>query len=185
MTKKEIIGQNKKLGLKTIFFGEPNDILGYYENGTVFLNEFYSKDMEKTNNHEVLHMFEDSKKFKIAKEIILKTLSSKEKGLLYRQYFVRYAGLYSEQEIENGILDNEIVIDAIIDNGKFSKKVEEIAKDLFDFIVGDKQSEKNYKKRYLNLALSTKIEQNFAQLTNWEKLFVLNFYQEEIEESEM
>ena len=36
MTKKEIIGQNKKLGLKTIFFGEPNDILGYYENCTVF-----------------------------------------------------------------------------------------------------------------------------------------------------
>ena len=179
MTKKEIVESNKKLGLKTVFFGQANDILGYYENGTVFLNEFYPNDMEKTNKHEVLHMFEDSEKFKIAKDVILKTMSNKEKGQLYRQYYVKYAGLYSEDEIEKGVLDKEIAIDAIIGNGKFSKEVEETAKGLFDLIVGDKQSEKNYKKRYLNLALSNKIEQNFSQLTNWEKLFVLNYYAEE------
>ena len=179
MTKKDIIESNKRIGIKTVIFGEANDILGYYENGTVFLNEFYPNDMEKTNRHEVLHMFEDSEKFKIAKDVILKTMSHKEKSQLYRQYYVRYAGLYSEEEIENGILDKEIVIDAIIGNGKFSKEVEETAKGLFELIVGDEQSEKNYKKRYLNLALSNKIEQNFSQLTNWEKLFVLNFYEEE------
>ena len=179
MTKKEIIESNKKLGLKTAFFGQANDILGYYENGTVFLNEFYPNDMEKTNKHEVLHMFEDSEKFKIAKDVILKTLSHKERSEMYRQYYVRYAGLYSEEEIEKGILDNEIAIDAIIGNGKFSKEIEETAKGLFELIVGDEQSEINYKKRYLNLALSNKIEQNFSQLTNWEKLFVLNFYAEE------
>ncbi len=179
MTKKEIVESNKKLGLKTVFFGQANDILGYYENGTIFLNEFYPNDMEKTNRHEVLHMFEDSEKFKIAKDVILKTMSNKERSEMFRQYYVRYAGLYSEDEIEKGILDKEIVIDAIIGNGKFSKEVEETAKGLFELIVGDEQSEKNYKKRYLNLALSNKIEQNFSQLTNWEKLFVLNYYAEE------
>lgn len=179
MTKKKIVESNKKLGLKTVFFGQANDILGYYENGTIFLNEFYPNDMEKTNRHEVLHMFEDSEKFKIAKDVILKTMSNKERSEMYRQYYVRYAGLYSEEEIENGILDKEIVIDAIIGNGKFSKEVEETAKGLFELIIGDEQSEKNYQKRYLNLALSNKIEQNFSQLTNWEKLFVLNYYAEE------
>ena len=74
MTKKQIIENNKKLGIKTVFFGLPNDILGYYENGTIFLNEFYPNDLEKTNKHEILHMFEESEKFKIAKDLILKIL---------------------------------------------------------------------------------------------------------------
>lgn len=161
MTKKDIIESNKRIGIKTVIFGEANDILGYYENGTIFLNEFYPNDMEKTNKHEVLHMFEDSEKFKIAKDVILKIMSNKERGELYRQYYVRYAGLYSEEEIEKGILDNEIAIDAIIGNGKFSKEIEETAKGLFELIVGDEQSEINYKKRYLNLLYQIKLNKTF------------------------
>ncbi|MDE5577558.1 MAG: hypothetical protein K2J11_09245 [Oscillospiraceae bacterium] len=46
--KEKIISDNAKLGLETRFFNEKGGVLGYIENGIVYLNEAY-EDLEKIN----------------------------------------------------------------------------------------------------------------------------------------
>lgn len=175
MTKQDIIELNKKLGFETIFFNKEKSILGYTENKTIYLNEFYEDKLETINKHEILHHYENSKNFKLVKENIFKVMSQEEYKDLLNKYTLKYWGVYTNKEIEKGILDTEIVIDAIIGNGNFSKEVSSLVEGMFELIIGDKQTVLE-KRKYLNLNLSNKIEQNFAQATIWEKLFVENYY---------
>ena len=110
--KEKIIEINKRLGLNTEFISDQN-IQGYSIGKTIYINEM--GDIEKINKHELLHFYEETESFKKIKEKILE--DNKEKIDKIREaYELRYYGLYSKEEIENGIIDTEIVIDIMIDN---------------------------------------------------------------------
>ncbi len=165
--KEEIIRFNEQFGIKTIFC-DLGDVLGYSENNTIYLNE-NEDNFQKINNHEILHFFEDTKTFIELKEKILK--DNKDKiDLIREQYELRYAGLYSKEDIKNGIIDIEIVIDILTDNYiiefKDGLKVGE-------YLLGSIKKEL-LEKRYLNLIIKKNVEQ--MDLSKWEKLFVNNFY---------
>ena len=78
MNLESIILDNENLGIKTHFFCENNGVLGYTENGEIYLNEFYNNDLEMVNKHEVLHLFENSKQFLGVKKILFNALGEKE-----------------------------------------------------------------------------------------------------------
>ena len=165
--KEEIIRFNEQFGIKTIFC-DLDDVLGYSENNTIYLNE-NADNFQKINNHELLHFFEDTENFIELKEKILK--DNKDKiDLIREQYELRYAGLYSKEDIKNGIIDIEIVIDILTDNYiiefKDGLKVGE-------YLLGNIKKELE-EKRYLNLIIKKNVEQ--MDLSKWEKLFVNNFY---------
>ena len=71
--KEKIIRFNSKLGIKTEFFYGDDDILGYSEGNTIYLNLNSNQDFEKTNRHEVLHFFEDTEEFQIIKKQLINT----------------------------------------------------------------------------------------------------------------
>lgn len=174
MNKEQVIAFNSTLKIETVFFNDPSSVAGYIENGIIYLNEAFN-NLEQVNKHEVLHLYENTIFFKMVRNNILSLLSKEEKQEIYQEYQIRYAGIYSEQEIKNGVLDNEIAIDMIIGNGRFNKKIVDFVDGMFDIITaGDKAPV--IAKRYLNLSLSAQIEQRFAQATIWEKLFIINFY---------
>ena len=78
--------------------------------------------------------------------------------------------MYSEEEIQNGIIDTEIVIDILIDN--FILAYDQGLK-LGDYVL--KEITKNLEqKRYLNLSLNNQI--NNMNMSKWDKLFILNYY---------
>ena len=68
MKVKKIVNFNNKLGIKTEFFYGDEEILGYSEGNTIYLNLNSNQDFEKTNRHEVLHFFEDTEEFQIIKK---------------------------------------------------------------------------------------------------------------------
>lgn len=166
-TREEIIKFNEQFGIKTIFC-DLGDILGYSENNTIYLNE-NEEDFQKINNHELLHFFEDTENFIKLKEKILK--DNKDKiDLIREQYELRYAGLYSKYDIKNGIIDTEIVIDMLTDNYiiEFSDGLK-----VGEYLLGNIKKELD-ERRYLNLTIKNSVEQ--MNLSKWEKLFVINFY---------
>ena len=142
MRKEDIVLSNKKLGIKTVFLNEENGVLGYTENGVVYLNEFYNEDLELINKHEVLHLFEDSKQFLGVKKIVFDMLGEKELNRLRNEYYFKYCGLYNEEQIKKGMLDNEIAIDIIISNGVFNLPMNDYIEDAYGAIVSKKKHTK-------------------------------------------
>lgn len=169
---------NQKLGIATIFYNANDEILGYSEKNRVYLNVNYIEDIEKINKHEVLHFYKDSKQFKVIKNIIFSILKSNEINKLRNEYYIKYMSLYSEEEIKEGVLDEEIIIDMIVKNGNFSIDIDKYIKDPYEVITTESKAVTLSKevKRYLNLSLSKKIDGQFPHLNKWEKLFVLNYY---------
>lgn len=165
--KKQIIELNKRFGLNTEFITD-SEIEGYSLGNTIYINE-NSSDIEKVNKHELLHFFENDETFQeIREEVLRKNREGIEK--IRKQYYLRYCGLYAEAEIQNGIIDTEIVIDILIDNSIFAF---DQGLKLGDYVL--KQINNNLEeKRYLNLSLSNQI--NNMNLSKWEKIFVLNYY---------
>ena len=139
MEKEQIILENKKLGIETRFFTDPLGEHGYTENGVIYLNDAYMS-MTQTNRHEVLHFFEDSTSFIMIKESVFDMLSDKKKSELASDYRLRYAGLYTEEEIKNGVLDNEIVIDMLIGNGSFPTEVKNFCKNMYEVVIRGEKS---------------------------------------------
>lgn len=177
MIKNKIISNNKRLGLNAVFFYDENGVLGYAEDTTVYLNEFYKNDLELINKHEILHFYESSKQFKGIKKIVLSLMDKATLNEIREYYLLKYSGLYSDSEIKNGAIDNEIIIDMIVGNGKFPININEIIKNPFETIINNEKSVKLNNKKYLNLNISNKVKQQFMELTKWEKIFVMNFYE--------
>ena len=176
--KEKIIVENNKIGLKTSFYHLNDKTLGYVENDVIYLNTFYDNDLEIANKHEVLHCFESSKSFRAIKSVVLRFLKDEELRLLRELYKFKYHGLYSETEIAGGILDNEIVIDIIVKNGKFPIDIDKYILNAYETIVHNKNGMKlsEYARRYLSLNVPVKYNQQFGALSKWEKLFVANYY---------
>ena len=167
--KEQIINLNKSLGLKTEFCDCGEGILGYSMKDTIYLNINIEQDLEKTNKHEILHFYEETEAFKKIKEEILRLNKDKLKKV-YEEYELRYQGLYTKEEIENGIIDTEIVIDSLIDNYIIEYKQ---GLKVGNYVLGKIKEELEYK-RYLNMTIKNSVEN--MKLTKWEKLFVMNYY---------
>lgn len=174
----EIENTNRKLGLNTFFYNDENGVLGYSEDDNIFLNTYYVNDIEMVNKHEVLHFYSQSNRFKFIKELFFNLIGESDLEKIKDAYYLKYYSLYSKEEIENGILDEEIIIDFIIDNGHFPVNINDYVKDAYSFIVNKEEKIKlsSEGKKYLNITLSKKIDQQFPRLNKWEKLFVLNYY---------
>ena len=138
MNKQEIISYNSSLGIETKFFSDPFGVHGYTENSVIYLNEAYMS-LDKVNKHEILHLYENTMAFKMVKESLLEMLSEKEKQEIHDDYQLRYAGLYSKEEIEDGILDTEFAIDIIIGNGEFAKEITDFADGMFELITNSEK----------------------------------------------
>lgn len=173
MKKEEIVLYNKQFGIDTIFSSEI-DTVGYKEGNVIYLNDSY-EDLEKINKHELLHFFEESIQFKKIKEIILSSLGVNELKELRKEYNEVYSLLYSDEINTSDLIDNEIVIDFILKDRIYSVNIDDIVKNCFETIVNG-NIKMSVNKRYLNIVLSKKIEQQFPLLNKWEKLFVLNYY---------
>ena len=166
--KQKIIEFNNKFGIQTEFVKD-EDVLGYALNNKIYINENEEHDYEKTNKHELLHFFEDTQEFAEMKNNILE--NNKERiDKIRSDYELRYFGLYSEEEIKAGVIDNEIVIDIMTNNLDFEYEN--------GLKVGDKflgKVEKSIEeKRYMNLTLKANIKN--MNLSDWEKIFVANYY---------
>ena len=167
-TKNRIVDFNRRFGLETKFIRDEN-VLGYCLGRTVYINEVLEHDAERTNKHEVLHFFEETEEFEqLKRELLEEHIGDIEE--IRRQYELRYYGIYSEDEIEAGVLDNEIVIDMLIDN---SVIVYEDGLRVGDRFLGNIERGLE-QKRYLNLTLNNNIRQ--MKLSEWEKIFVVNYY---------
>ncbi len=165
--KEKIIEFNKQFGLKTEFITD-SEIEGYSLGNTIYING-NSNDIEKVNKHELLHFFENDEIFQRIKEEILK-LNEDKLEKIRSEYYLRYSGLYSEEEIQRGIIDTEIVIDILTGNYIFTY---DQGLKLGDYVL--KEITKSLEqKRYLNLSLTSQI--NNMNMPKWDKLFVLNFY---------
>lgn len=170
MNIQEIVEQNRSFGIETKFFEDEN-VLGYCFDKTIYLNS-KAKDLELVNNHELLHFYENTPLFLTIKTQVLSRFRSDELEDKLKEYRLKYFGIYDNEEI----LKTEITIDAMIGNGNFPIKVSSYAISAYTKIK-NAQLERVKDKRYLNLNLSVKLEQQFSQLTQWEKIFVLNYYQ--------
>ena len=173
MKKEEIVLKNKELGIETIFSSDL-ETAGKVEGKVVYINDNYD-DLEIINKHEVLHLFENSRQFKEIKEIILGVLDVNELNSLRKEYKEVYGFLYKNEGNINEIIDNEIVVDIIVKNVNCSIDIDNVIKNCYETIVNSK-STMSVNRRYLNITLSKKIEQNYPQLSKWEKFFVLNYY---------
>ena len=159
---------NKRFGLKTEFITS-SDTLGYSLGNTIYINESIEQDYERTNKHELLHFFEETEEFKKIKEELFNVNKDKLEEIR-NEYELRYFGLYSEEEIKAGAVDNEIAIDLMVDN--CSIEYDEGLK-VGDRLLGEVEKSLE-EKRYLNLSMSANIKN--MNLSEWEKLFVLNYY---------
>ena len=165
--KEKIIEFNKQFHLNTEFIID-SEIEGYSIGNTIYLNE-NSSDIEKVNKHELLHFFENDETFQKLKEEIIKLNKEKIK-IIRKEYYLRYYGLYSEEEIQNGIIDTEIVIDMLIDNYVIEYKE---GLKLGDYVLTE--ITKNLEqKRYLNLSIKSQIQN--MKISKWDKIFITNFY---------
>lgn len=179
MAKENIILRNNALGIETIFFNEENGILGYTENGVVYLNEAYDSDLSLVNKHEVLHLFEDGEQFLNIKKIIFELFGEEELKRLREEYYFKYVGLYTEEEINNGVLDNEIIIDIIIGNGRFGFMIDEYIVGAYESIVKKKEgiSLTEKAKRYLSLNVSRNTRNRYTGLEGWDLIFAERYYE--------
>lgn len=173
----KIVDSNKALGINTVFYYDNNGVLGCCEDGTIYLNRAYSNDFEKINKHEVLHFFEDSKQFKGIKKIIFDILGEKINSIR-DQYYLKYNLLYSEEEIKNGVLDNEIAIDIMIHNGDFPIDVNDYIDNAYESIIDKKESVSltNKGRKYLSLNVSNDIKNRYSESSKWDLLFANEYY---------
>ena len=166
--KQKIIDFNNKFGIQTEFIKD-EDVLGYALKNKIYINENAENDYEKINKHELLHFFEDTSEFIEMKKYILEKMKDKI-DILRTDYELRYFGLYSKEEIEFGAIDNEIVIDIMTNNLDFEY---ENGLKVGDIFLG-KIEKSIEEKRYLNLSLKANIKN--LNLSDWEKIFVANYY---------
>ena len=166
--KQKIIDFNNQFGIRTEFI-TGGSTLGYALGNTIYINTSINQDYEKTNKHELLHFFEGTPEFEKVKKDILEK-NAEELPNIRKEYELRYWGIYSKEEINAGVLDNEIVIDIMTDN---SSIVYEEGLKVGDIFLGEVQ-QKLAEKRYLNLSLTGNIKN--MKLSEWEKIFVLNYY---------
>ena len=125
MTNKEIETFNKTFGIETVFYYDDKSICGYEENNTIYLNLNSKKDLKNVNMHELLHFFEETEMFNRIKERVIKRLNENNVfDELKEEYELKYFGIYSLDEIEKGIIDNEIVIDVLVGDFPYFKKEE-------------------------------------------------------------
>ena len=168
LTKERIIEFNRRFGLNTEFITDEN-VLGYALGNTIYINSSIEQDYERTNKHELLHFFEETEEFEDIKQRLFEANKANIDDIR-EEYKLRYFGLYSDEEIEAGILDNEIAIDLMVDNS--SIEYEEGLK------IGDRflgSIEHNLEeRRYLNLSINKNIQN--MNLSKWEKIFVSNYY---------
>ena len=172
MTNKEIETFNKTFGIETVFYYDDKSICGYEENNTIYLNLNSKKDLKNVNMHELLHFFEETEIFNKIKERVIKRL--KENNIfdeLKEEYELKYFGIYSFDEIEKGIIDNEIVIDVLVGDFPYFKKeeLEELCKEILKAEKKETDS-----RRYLILNMNNNIRN--MNLTKWEKIFASNYY---------
>lgn len=146
-----IVSDNLRLGLRTVFFYGDESILAYTENKKIYINERTSADIELINKHEVLHHYENSAYFEKIKKIFLDALSSEDLKKLRNEYMIKYHGLYSIEVIEQGIIDTEIAIDLIIGNSPLKKfDADEVVEDAYYKIVSSSRVS-DIDKRYNSL----------------------------------
>ena len=172
MTNKEIEAFNKTFGIETVFYYDDKSICGYEENNTIYLNLNSKKDLKNVNMHELLHFFEETEMFNKIKERVIKSL--KENGTfdnLKEEYELKYFGIYSLDEIEKGIIDNEIIIDVLVGDFSYFKKEE--LEDLCKEILKAEKKETD-SRRYLILNMNNNIRN--MNLTKWEKIFASTYY---------
>ena len=172
MTNKEIESFNKIFGINTIFYYDDKSVCGYEENNTIYLNLNSNKDLEKVNMHELLHFYEETEVFKKIKERVISSLKENEEfDKLKEEYELKYFGIYSPEEIEKGIIDNEIVIDVLVGDYPYFRK-----EDLDNLCTEILKSEKKEtdSRRYLILNMNNNIEN--MNLSKWEKMFASNYY---------
>ena len=167
-TEERIIELNKKLGLRTEFI-EDEEVLGYSLGRTIYINIGIEQDYEKTNKHEILHFYEETEEFKKIKEQVLEENKDRIEEIR-KEYEMRYYGLYSEEEIKAGVLENEIVIDMLIENSVIEYKE---GLEVGEKFLGEIKEELEFK-RYLNMSLKSNIQN--MKLSKWEKIFVQNYY---------
>ncbi len=170
--KNRIVSLNKRLGLKTEFIQDDN-ILGYALNDTIYLNDSIDNDLYKTNLHELLHFYEDNEMFITYKNIILEQIEMYVPELRDR-YALRYAGLYSEEEIKNGVIDNEIVIDFLVDEYKNNYEVDIDNNLRLGNMVLRSIKNNIADKRYLTLTVRSNVKA--MKLPKWDKIFAENYY---------
>ena len=172
MTNKEIEAFNKTFGIETVFYYDDKSICGYEENNTIYLNLNSKKDLKNVNMHELLHFFEETEMFNKIKERVIKML--KENNIfdkLKEEYELKYFGIYSLDEIEKGIIDNEIVIDVLVGDFPYFKKEE--LEDLCKEILKAEKKETD-SRRYLILNMNNNIRN--MNISKWEKIFASNYY---------
>ena len=172
MTNKEIEAFNKTFGIETVFYYDDKSICGYEENNTIYLNLNSKKDLKNVNMHELLHFFEETEMFNKIKERVISSL--KENGTfdnLKEEYELKYFGIYSIDEIEKGIIDNEVVIDVLVGDFPYFKKEE--LEDLCKEILKAEKKETD-SRRYLILNMNNNIRN--MNISKWEKIFASNYY---------
>src|SRR5574344_1672628 len=173
MTSEEIKKLNKSYNIKTVFYYDDSLILGYAEANTIYLNlnNQGTKTLEEINRHELFHFFEETNRFKEVKGQIIASLTDSNISKLRNEYYLRYLGLYTKEEIDKGMIDTEIVIDLLSNNSKFTNQY---------IIDQGKKILKEYhseieKKTYLSITIKNNIS-NMKGLTKWEKIFAENYY---------
>ena len=172
MTNKEIEAFNKTFGIETVFYYDDKSICGYEENNIIYLNLNSKKDLKNVNMHELLHFFEETEMFNKIKERVIKRL--KENNIfdeLKEEYELKYFGIYSLDEIEKGIIDNEIVIDVLVGDFPYFKK-EELNKLCTEILKSEKKETDS--RRYLILNMNNNIRN--MNISKWEKIFASNYY---------
>ena len=172
MTNKEIEAFNKTFGIETVFYYDDKSICGYEENNIIYLNLNSKKDLKNVNMHELLHFFEETEVFSKIKEKVISSL--KENNVfdeLKEEYELKYFGIYSIDEIEKGIIDNEIVIDVLVGDFPYFKKEE--LEDLCKEILKAEKKETD-SRRYLILNMNNNIRN--MNISKWEKIFASNYY---------
>lgn len=147
---------NEQLGFETMFFNESKGIISYTERGVIYLNTAYEK-VGMANKREILHHFEKHPYFQAIKSACLAKLERQEYKKLYKFYLKKYETLYSKEEIKNGVLDNEMVIDMIIGNGKFKVSLQNYAKKFYKDIISCLQKWADGK-RYTSYTVETEKE---------------------------
>lgn len=172
MINKEIEDFNKTFGIETVFYYDDKSICGYEENNIIYLNLNSKKDLKNVNMHELLHFFEETEMFNKIKERVISSL--KENGTfdnLKEEYELKYFGIYSIDEIEKGIIDNEIVIDVLVGDFPYYKKeeLEDLCKEI---LKAEKKETDN--RRYLILNMNNNIRN--MNISKWEKIFASNYY---------
>ena len=131
---------------------------GYSYKNTIYLNKELN-ELERINKHELLHFFTNNDTFKLIRS------SFKFNESLRKEYVRKYMKLYSS----NDDIDDEIIIDYLVDNYEF-----EFSNGLVinGYNFGDKKELEE--KRYLVLNMKQQIKD--MNLTTWEKIFVINYY---------